>query len=56
MKKELHSFLIRLGQVYSFMLIVAFGLAYFSIDLHHKILKTISDRINETSLSQKTKK
>jgi hypothetical protein len=26
------------------------------IDLHHKILKTISDRINETSLSQKNKK
>ncbi|MFT7396614.1 MAG: two-component system nitrogen regulation sensor histidine kinase NtrY [Flavobacterium sp.] len=55
-EKELHSFLIRLGQVYSFMLIVAFGLAYFLSTYITKSLKTISDRINETSLSQKNKK
>jgi signal transduction histidine kinase len=55
-EKELHSFLIRLGQVYSFMLIVAFGLAYFLSSYITKSLKTISDRINETSLSQKNKK
>jgi sensor histidine kinase YesM len=48
--------LIRLGQVYSFMLIVAFGLAYFLSTYITKSLKTISDRINETSLSQKKKK
>lgn len=55
-EKELHSFLIRLGQVYSFMLIVAFGLAYFLSTYITKSLKTISDRINETSLNQKNKK
>jgi hypothetical protein len=37
------------------MLIVAFGLAYFLSTYITKSLKTISDRINETSLSQKTK-
>jgi two-component system nitrogen regulation sensor histidine kinase NtrY len=54
--KELKSFLIRLGQVYSFMLIVAFGLAYFLATYITKSLKTISDRLNETSLKQKNKK
>jgi nitrogen fixation/metabolism regulation signal transduction histidine kinase len=38
------------------MLIVAFGLAYFLSSYITKSLKTISDRINETSLSQKNKK
>jgi hypothetical protein len=37
------------------MLIVAFGLAFLSTYIT-KSLKTISDRINETSLSKKTKK
>ncbi len=54
--KELHSFLIRLGQVYSFMLIVAFALAYFLSSYITKSLKTISDKMNETTLSQKNKK
>jgi sensor histidine kinase YesM len=38
-----------------FFFIVAFGLAYFSSTYITK-LENISDRINETSLSQKTKK
>jgi two-component system nitrogen regulation sensor histidine kinase NtrY len=54
--KELRSFLIRLGQVYSFMLVVAFALAYFLATYITKSLKTISDRLNETSLKQKNKK
>ncbi|WP_083382062.1 MULTISPECIES: sensor histidine kinase [Flavobacterium] len=54
--KELNSFLIRLGQVYSFMLIVAFGLAYFLSSYITKSLKTISDKLNETSLNQKNEK
>jgi signal transduction histidine kinase len=54
--KELHNFLIRLGQVYSFMLIVAFALAYFLSSYITKSLKTISDKMNETTLSQKNKK
>jgi|TARA_R110000868_G_scaffold676_3_gene4844 signal transduction histidine kinase len=51
-QKELSSFLIRLGQVYSFMLLVAFALAYFLSSYITKSLKTISDKLNETSLNQ----
>lgn len=55
-KNELNSFLIRLGQVYSFMLIVAFALAYFLSTYITKSLKTISDKLSETSLNQKNEK
>ena len=55
-EKELNSFLIRLGQVYSFMLLVAFALAYFLSSYITKSLKTISDRLYETNLNQKNKK
>ncbi len=55
-EKELHQFLIRLSQVYSFMLIIAFALAYFLASYITKSLKTISDKINETSLNQKNEK
>ncbi|WP_407934913.1 sensor histidine kinase [Flavobacterium flavipallidum] len=54
--KELNSFLIRLGQVYSFMLIVAFALAYFLSAYITKSLKTISDKLNETRLNKKNEK
>ncbi|WP_078055292.1 ATP-binding protein [Flavobacterium crassostreae] len=54
--KELNNFLIRLGQVYSFMLLVAFAIAYFLSSYITKSLKTISDRLNETSFNQKNKK
>jgi signal transduction histidine kinase len=53
---ELRNFLIRLGQVYSFMLIIAFALAYFLSSYITHSLKTISDKINETSLNQKNEK
>jgi two-component system, NtrC family, nitrogen regulation sensor histidine kinase NtrY len=53
---ELKNFLLRLAQVYSFMLIVAFGVAYFLSSYITKSLKTISDKINETSLNQKNEK
>lgn len=55
-ESELNSFLISLGQVYSFMLIVAFALAYFLSSYITKSLKTISDKLGETSLNQKNKK
>jgi len=55
-EKELHQFLLRLSQVYSFMLIIAFALAYFLASYITKSLKTISDKINETSLNQKNEK
>ncbi len=53
---ELSKFLVRLSQVYSFMLIIAFALAYFLASYITQSLKTISDKINETSLNQKNEK
>jgi two-component system nitrogen regulation sensor histidine kinase NtrY len=55
-EEELQSFLIRLGQVYSLMLLIAFALAYFLASYITQSLKTISDKINETSLNQKNEK
>jgi two-component system, NtrC family, nitrogen regulation sensor histidine kinase NtrY len=55
-ENELSAFLIRLSQVYSFMLVIAFALAYFLSSYITKSLKTISDKINETSLNQKNEK
>lgn len=55
-ENELRNFLVRLGQVYSFMLVIAFGLAYFLSTYITKSLKTISDKLSETSLNQKNEK
>ncbi|RTY96062.1 ATP-binding protein [Flavobacterium sp. GT3R68] len=55
-ENELQNFLIRLAQVYSFMLVIAFGLAYFLSTYITKSLKTISDKLSETSLNQKNEK
>ncbi len=54
--EELKSFLIRLGQVYAFMLVIAFALAYFLSSYVTKSIKTISDKITETRLNQKNEK
>jgi two-component system nitrogen regulation sensor histidine kinase NtrY len=53
---ELQNFLIRLAQVYTFMLLVAFAVAYFLSSYITKSLKTISDKLSETSLNQKNEK
>ncbi len=53
---ELQNFLMRLAQVYTFMLLVAFAVAYFLSSYITKSLKTISDKLNETSLTQKNEK
>ena len=55
-KTELQNFLIGLAQVYGFMLLVAFGAAYFLSTYITKSLKTISDKLSETSLNQKNEK
>jgi signal transduction histidine kinase len=55
-ESEIQDFLVRLSQVYFFMLIIAFALAYFLSSYITKSLKTISDKINETSLDQKNEK
>ena len=53
---ELRNYLMRLGQVYTFMLLVAFAVAYFLSSFITKSLKTISDKLGETSLKQKNEK
>jgi two-component system nitrogen regulation sensor histidine kinase NtrY len=53
---ELQTFLIGLAQVYSFMLLVAFAVAYFLSSYITKSLKTISDKLSETTLNQKNEK
>ncbi|WP_396171531.1 sensor histidine kinase [Flavobacterium sp.] len=53
---ELQNFLIGLAQVYSFMLLVSFAVAYFLSSYITKSLKTISDKLGETSLNQKNEK
>ncbi|MBD3581645.1 ATP-binding protein [Flavobacterium selenitireducens] len=55
-ENELRNFFIRLSQVYGFTLVIAFGLAYFLSTYITATLKTISDRINETSFLQKNQK
>jgi len=53
---ELRNFLMRLAQVYAFMLLVAFGVAYFLSSYITKSLKTITDKLGETSLTEKNEK
>ena len=53
---ELQEFLIRLGLVYLFMLIIAIILAYFISRYITRSLKTISDKIDQTRLSHRNKK
>lgn len=55
-ERELRNFLIRLGQVYSIMLIVAFVLAYFLSSYITQFLKSITDKITETRFNQKNEK
>ena len=55
-ERELRNFLIRLSQVYSFMLVIAFALAYFLSSYITKSLKSISLRITSTNLNQKNEK
>jgi len=54
--RELQNFLFRLSQVYAFMLLIAFALAYFLSSYITKSIKAISDKIRETSLNQKNEK
>lgn len=55
-ERELRNFLIRLSQVYSFMLIIAFALAYFLSSYITKSLKSISLKMTSTNLNQKNEK
>ena len=55
-EKEIRTFLIGFGQVYSFMLLISVIIAYFLSSYITKSLKAISDRITETRLSQMNEK
>ena len=54
--KELANFLIRFGQVYSFMLLISIIIAYFLSSYITKSLKSIGDRITEIRLSRVNEK
>ncbi|MFD2517448.1 sensor histidine kinase [Salinimicrobium flavum] len=54
--RDLENFLIRLLEVYLFMLMIAIGLAYFLSKYITRSLKTISDKINQTRLDKRNKK
>ncbi|MGX7667760.1 sensor histidine kinase [Flavobacterium pedocola] len=55
-QNELRNFLMRFGQVYLFMLLISFVIAYFLSSYITKSLQTISDKIRETQLNKKNKK
>ncbi len=54
--RELRKFMIRFGQVYSFMLLLSGVLAYVLSSFITKSIKTISDKITETQLTKKNEK
>jgi two-component system nitrogen regulation sensor histidine kinase NtrY len=51
-EKELNNFLIRLAQVYSFMIAMAFGLAYILSSFITKPIYDFAEKLRETSLNQ----
>ncbi len=53
---ELRSFLMRFGQVYTFMLLIAIALSYFLSSYITKSLKIISDKIKETDFNQQNQR
>ena len=55
-KNELSNFLIRFGQVYSLMFIIAIVLSYFLSSYITKSLKIITDKIQETNVNHQNKK
>lgn len=55
-ENEMHNFLIRLGQVYAFIMIVAFGIAYFLSTYITKPINEFAAKLSETSLNQKNEK
>lgn len=54
--RELKNFLIRLSQVYTFMLLLAFIIAYFLSSYITRSIKAISEKIEETQLRQGNEK
>jgi two-component system nitrogen regulation sensor histidine kinase NtrY len=55
-EKELNNFLIRLAQVYSFMIAMAFGLAYILSSFITKPIYDFAEKLRETSLNRNNEK
>jgi two-component system nitrogen regulation sensor histidine kinase NtrY len=55
-EKELNAFLIHLAQVYTFMIIVAFAMAYFLSSFITKPIYDFAEKLSETSLNQKNER
>jgi two-component system nitrogen regulation sensor histidine kinase NtrY len=55
-KKELNNFLISLAQVYSFMIVMAFGFAYFLSSFITKPINDFADKLSVTSLNHNNEK
>ena len=56
LNRDLNNFLMRMGEVYLFMLILAIVLSYFLSKYITKTLKIISDKINQTRLDKRNQK
>lgn len=54
--RDLHNFLVKLTEVYLFMLLLAIVLAYFLSKYITRSLKTISEKINQTRLDKRNQK
>lgn len=54
--RDLKQFLMRLGEVYIFMLVIAIFMAYFLSKYITRSLKTISDKIKQTRLDKRNKR
>lgn len=55
-QRDLNNFLLRLTEVYLFMLLIAIAMAYFLSTYITKSLKTVSDKINQTRLDKRNQK
>uniref|UniRef100_UPI004049798E sensor histidine kinase n=1 Tax=Flavobacterium sp. TaxID=239 RepID=UPI004049798E len=55
-EREIDRFFIDLGKVYFFMLLFAFGMAYFLSTYITQAIKSIADKINETRLNKRNEK
>src|SRR5690606_25341158 len=54
--RDLNNFLLRLTEVYLFMLLIAIAMAYFLSTYITKSLKTVSDKINQTRLDKRNQR
>ncbi|MDT0675292.1 sensor histidine kinase [Autumnicola musiva] len=56
LNRDLHNFLMRMGEIYLFMLLLAIIMSYFLSSYITKSLKIISEKINQTRLDKRNQK